>query len=114
MASRKRPTGSNQDDLFNPEIELLLPARLAVDGKVLGSPVRQLAVPAKRVRCRLRPLRHPPRQWSRDDPGIRRDSEDHQREDDHAIGSRSHSPLVPGATEPERTLRRSNWVKAGG
>jgi hypothetical protein len=55
MASRKRPTGSNQDDLFNPEIELLLPARLAVDGKVLGSPVRQLAVPAKRVRCRLRP-----------------------------------------------------------
>jgi hypothetical protein len=53
MASRKRAAGSSQDDLFNPEVELLLPARLAVDGKVLGSPVRQLAVPAQRVRCRL-------------------------------------------------------------
>lgn len=49
MASRKPPTGSNQDDLFNPEVELPLPARLAIDGKVLGSLVRQLAVPARRV-----------------------------------------------------------------
>ena len=72
MASRKRPTGSNQDDLFNPEIELLLPARLAVDGKVLGSPVRQLAVPAKRVRCRLRPF------------AIRRVN--HERQDNATVG----------------------------
>ncbi|NEJ11077.1 helicase, partial [Rhizobium leguminosarum] len=56
MASHKRTAGSTQDDLFNPEVELLLPARLAIDGKVLGSPVRQLAVPARRERCRLRPF----------------------------------------------------------
>lgn len=53
MSSRKRPAGSTQDDLFNPEVSLLLPPRLAVDGKVLGSPVRQLAAPALRVSCRL-------------------------------------------------------------
>ena len=53
MASRKRSSSSTQDDLFNPEVSLLLPPRLAVDGKVLGSPVRQLAVPALRVSCRL-------------------------------------------------------------
>jgi len=54
MALRKRPANSIQDDLFNPEVSLLLPSRLAVDGKVLGSLVRQLAVPALRVSCRLR------------------------------------------------------------
>lgn len=53
MSSRKRPAGSSQDDLFNPEVSLLLPLRLAVDGKVLGSPVRQLAAPPLRVSCRL-------------------------------------------------------------
>jgi superfamily II DNA or RNA helicase len=53
MSSRKRSPSSTQDDLFNPEVSLLLPPRLAVDGKVLGSPVRQLAVPALRVSCRL-------------------------------------------------------------
>ena len=42
MASRKR-TEPVQDDLFNPEVELLLPARLAIEGKALGSPIRQLA-----------------------------------------------------------------------
>ena len=56
MATRKRTASSSQDDLFNPEVELLLPPRLAIDGKVLGSPVRQLAVPAQRVRCKLRPF----------------------------------------------------------
>ncbi|XHC09213.1 DEAD/DEAH box helicase family protein [Labrenzia sp. ac12] len=55
MASRKR-TEPAQDDLFNPEVELLLPARLAIEGKVLGSPIRQLVVPPLRVRCRLRPF----------------------------------------------------------
>ena len=38
MASRKRPARPNQDDLFNPEVELLLQARLAIDGKVLEAP----------------------------------------------------------------------------
>ena len=56
MASRKRPATSAQDDLFNEEVSLLLPARLAIDGRVLGSPVRQLAVPALRETCRLRPF----------------------------------------------------------
>ncbi|MGO9772265.1 MAG: DEAD/DEAH box helicase [Roseiarcus sp.] len=54
MSLRKGSPSSTQDDLFNPEVSLLLPPRLAVDGKVLGSPVRQLAVPVLRVRCRLR------------------------------------------------------------
>ncbi len=101
MASRKRPTGSNQDDLFNPEIELLLPARLAIDGKVLGSPVRQLAVPARRVRCRLRPF------------AIRRvnghETTLETGEILKVISAKTATPLeadlillVPGATEPER------------
>jgi superfamily II DNA or RNA helicase len=54
MVSRKDPAGSIQDDLFNEEVSLLLPPRLAIDGRVLGSPVRQLAVPALREACRLR------------------------------------------------------------
>ena len=56
MASRKRPASPVQDDLFNKEVSLLLPPRLAIDGRVLGSPVRQLAVPALRETCRLRPF----------------------------------------------------------
>jgi hypothetical protein len=35
MSSPKRRARSAQDDLFNQEVSLLLPARLAVDGKVL-------------------------------------------------------------------------------
>ena len=54
MASRKRPDSSVQDDLFNEEVSLLLPPRLAIEGKVLGSPVRQLAIPTLRETCRLR------------------------------------------------------------
>jgi superfamily II DNA or RNA helicase len=56
MSSPKRAASSTQDDLFNEEVSLLLPARLVVDGKVLGSAVRQLAVPALRETCRLRPF----------------------------------------------------------
>jgi hypothetical protein len=52
----KRPASSAQNDLFNEEASLLLPARLVVDGKVLGSAVRQLAAPALRETCRLRPF----------------------------------------------------------
>ncbi len=101
MASRKPPTGSNQDDLFNPEVELLLPARLAIDGKVLGSLVRQLAVPARRVRCRLRPF------------AIRRvngyETTLESGETLKIISAKTATPLeadliliAPGATEPER------------
>ncbi|MBJ7404889.1 MAG: DEAD/DEAH box helicase family protein [Bradyrhizobium sp.] len=54
MSSRKRPASSTQNDLFDAEVSLLLPPRFAVDGKVLGSPVRQLACPALRASCRLR------------------------------------------------------------
>jgi superfamily II DNA or RNA helicase len=56
MSSRKRHADPVQADLFNEEISLLLPPRLALDGRVLGSPVRQLAVPALRESCRLRPF----------------------------------------------------------
>jgi len=56
MASRSRSIGSTQYGLFDSEVNLLLPLRLAVDSKVLGNPVRQLAVPAQYVSCRLRPF----------------------------------------------------------
>ena len=103
MATRKRPTGSSQDDLFNPEVELLLPARLAVDGKVLGSAVRQLDVPAQRARCRLRPF------------AIRRvngyETTLESGEILKVISAKTATPLeadlvllAPGATEPERIV----------
>ncbi|WP_036280595.1 DEAD/DEAH box helicase [Methylocystis sp. ATCC 49242] len=116
MASRKRPTGSNQDDLFNPEVELLLPARLAIDGKVLGSPVRQLAVPARWVGCRLRPF------------AIRRvngyETTLESGEILKIISAKTATPLeadlillVPGATEPKRIaealeLGEGRWMNA--
>jgi superfamily II DNA or RNA helicase len=56
MASRKRAASSEHDDLFNEAVSLLLPPRLAIEGRVLGSPVRQLAVPASLEICRLRPF----------------------------------------------------------
>lgn len=56
MASRKRPASSSQDYLFSEEVSLLLPVRLAIAGRVLGSLVRQIAAPALRETCRLRPF----------------------------------------------------------
>ncbi|HTU11690.1 MAG TPA: hypothetical protein VMG08_12430, partial [Allosphingosinicella sp.] len=56
MASRKRTASSEQDDLFNETVSLLLPPRLAIEGRVLGSSVRQLAAPASLQICRLRPF----------------------------------------------------------
>ena len=116
MASRKRPAGSNQDDLFDPEVELLLPPRLAIDGKVLGSPVRQLAVPARRMRCRLHPF------------AMRRvnghEATLESGEILKIIGAKTATPLeadlillVPGATEPERIaealeLGEGRWMNA--
>jgi len=55
VAPRKRAS-SSQDDLFASEVELLLPVRFAVEGRILGSLVTQIEVPAGRVRCRLRPF----------------------------------------------------------
>lgn len=116
MASRKRLTSSNQADLFNPEVELLLPARFAIDGKVLGSPVRQLAVPARRVRCRLCPF------------AIRRvngyETTLNSGETLKIISAKTATPLeadlilfAPGATAPERIaealeLGESRWMNA--
>lgn len=116
MASRTRSNGPNQDDLFNPEVELLLPARLVIDGKVLGSPVRQLAVPARRVRCRLRPF------------AIRRvngyETTLESGEILKVISAKTATPLeadlillVPGATEPEQivealALGAGRWMNA--
>lgn len=113
MASRERAAGT-QDDLFNPEVELLFPARLAVDGKVLGSQVRQLAVPAHRVRCRLHPF------------AIRRvngfEATLSSGETLKIISVKTATPLVadlillvPGATEPSRIaealeLGEGRWV----
>lgn len=47
-------TITSQEDLFNEETSLLLPERYAIDCKVLGSLVRQLAVPEIREFCHLR------------------------------------------------------------
>lgn len=55
MAARKQTT-FEQAGLFDEEVSLLLPPRFAIDGKILGSPVRQLDVPATREICRLRPF----------------------------------------------------------
>lgn len=56
MLTRASATAASQDDLFAEEVSLRLPARLAVDGKVLGSATRQQAVPATQVLCRLKPF----------------------------------------------------------
>jgi hypothetical protein len=45
-----------QDDLFAEEVPLLLPARLAVEGQVMGSSTRQQDVPAMQTVCRLKPF----------------------------------------------------------
>lgn len=42
MASRKHTADAGQNDLFNEGGPVVLPTRLTVDGKVLGSLVRQL------------------------------------------------------------------------
>lgn len=55
MAARGRD-GTAQDDLFSEEVSLLLPPRFAIEGRVLGSPVRQLSVAAARETCRLKPF----------------------------------------------------------
>ena len=56
MLTRANATAAGQDDLFSEEVSLRLPARLAVEGKVLGSSTRQQAVPATEAVCRLKPF----------------------------------------------------------
>jgi hypothetical protein len=56
MAAPANAKAPGQDDLFSEEVTLLLPARLAVEGKVVGSATRQQDVPAMQTVCRLKPL----------------------------------------------------------
>lgn len=56
MHARADATAPGQDDLFTEEVSLLLPARMAVEGKVLGSTTRQQAVPSIHAICRLNPF----------------------------------------------------------
>lgn len=56
MSSRNRSGAPAQYGLFDSESRLLLPPQFAIDGKVLGSSVRQLAVPGQQINCVLRPF----------------------------------------------------------
>ena len=56
MTSLKMPTILTQNGLFSERISLLLPARVAIEGKVLGNPVRQLAAPSRIETCQLQPF----------------------------------------------------------
>ncbi|MER9375456.1 DEAD/DEAH box helicase family protein [Mesorhizobium sp. M0491] len=56
MHARTDATAPRQDDLFTEEVSLLLPARMAVEGRVLGSTTRQQAGPSIQAICRLKPF----------------------------------------------------------
>lgn len=56
MVTRVIAKAAGQDDLFTEEVSLVLPARLAIEGKILGSATRQQVVPAAQTLCRLRPF----------------------------------------------------------
>lgn len=56
MHARTDATAPGQDDLFTEDVSLLLPARMAVEGKVLGSTTRQQAAPSIEATCRLKPF----------------------------------------------------------
>lgn len=56
MHARTDATAPGQDDLFTEEVSLLLPARMAVEGKVLASTTRQQAVSSIEAICRLKPF----------------------------------------------------------
>lgn len=56
MHARTDATAPGQDDLFTEEVSLLFPARMAVEGRVLGSTTRQQAEPSIRAICRLKPF----------------------------------------------------------
>ena len=56
MHARTDATAPRQDDLFTEEVSLLLPARMAVEGRVLGSTTRQQADPSIQAICWLKPF----------------------------------------------------------
>lgn len=56
MPARPNIKAPGQDDLFTEVVSLRLPARLAVEGKVLGSSTRQQAAPSIQTVCRLKPF----------------------------------------------------------
>jgi hypothetical protein len=53
---RKKRVDPGQDDLFSEEVTLRIPAQLALEGRVLGSLVRQQLRPERLVPCRLKPV----------------------------------------------------------
>ena len=56
MLTRATNKAPKQDDLFSEEVTLLFPALLALEGRLLGSAVRQQAVPSALTPCRLKPF----------------------------------------------------------
>jgi hypothetical protein len=56
MLTRATAKAPEQDDLFSEEVTLLFPALLALEGRLLGSAVRQQAVPSALTPCRLKPF----------------------------------------------------------
>ena len=56
MLTRVTAKPSEQDDLFSEEVTLLFPARPALEGRLLGSAVRQQEVPSAHTPCRLKPF----------------------------------------------------------
>lgn len=46
MLTRATAKAPEQDDLFSEDVTLLFPALLALEGRLLGSAVRQQAVPS--------------------------------------------------------------------
>ncbi|MBA4174890.1 MAG: helicase, partial [Hyphomicrobium sp.] len=56
MLTRATAKAPEQDDLFCEEVTLMFPALLALEGRLLGSAVRQQAVPSALTPCRLKPF----------------------------------------------------------
>ena len=56
MLTRATAKAPEQDDLFSEEVTLLFPALLALEGRLLGSAVRQQVVPSALTPCRLKPF----------------------------------------------------------
>jgi hypothetical protein len=56
MLTRATAKAPEQDDLFSEEVTLLFPALLELEGRLLGSAVRQQAVPSALTPCRLIPF----------------------------------------------------------
>lgn len=53
---RKRRADPGQDDLFSEDVTLRIPVQLTLEGRLLGSLVRQQLRPERLVPCRLKPV----------------------------------------------------------